>query len=162
MATKFTIGFLGAGKMATALARGFIRAEIVSPKEIIASDLSEAARAAFTKETGAKTTASNADVLKFAERPDSGRETRPGRQRAGRTARPFHERPSADFHRRRGDARQNGSGAARRRARHSRDAQHARARGRGGGGVCARQIRDGGGRRTGEETSFRRRHRVSR
>jgi pyrroline-5-carboxylate reductase len=66
MATKLTIGFLGAGKMATALARGFIRAEIVSPKEIFASDLSEAARTAFTKETGAKTTASSADVLQFA------------------------------------------------------------------------------------------------
>ena len=66
MATQLTIGFLGAGKMATALARGFIRAEIVSPKEIFASDLSEAARAAFTKETGAKTTASSADVLQFA------------------------------------------------------------------------------------------------
>jgi pyrroline-5-carboxylate reductase len=66
MATPLTIGFLGAGKMATALARGFVRAEIVFPKEIIASDLSEAARAAFTKETGAKTTASSTDVLKFA------------------------------------------------------------------------------------------------
>ena len=66
MATPLTIGFFGAGKMATALARGFIRAGIVFPKEIIASDLSEAARAAFTKETSAKTTASNADVLQFA------------------------------------------------------------------------------------------------
>jgi len=66
MTTPLTIGFLGAGKMATALARGFIRAEIVFPKEILAGDLSEAARAAFTKETGAKTTASNSDVLKFA------------------------------------------------------------------------------------------------
>ena len=55
MATPLTIGFLGAGKMATALARGFIRAEIVFPKEIIASDLSEAARAAFTDKTGAQT-----------------------------------------------------------------------------------------------------------
>src|ERR1039458_5838267 len=66
MATPLTIGFLGAGKMATALARGFIRAEIVFPKEILASDLSEAARADFTKKTGAKTTASSADVLQFA------------------------------------------------------------------------------------------------
>ena len=32
MATKLIIGFLGAGKMATALARGFVRAEIVLPK----------------------------------------------------------------------------------------------------------------------------------
>ena len=66
MSAKFTIGFLGAGKMATALGRGFIRAEIVSAGEIIASDLSEAARAAFTKETGAQTITANVDVLKFA------------------------------------------------------------------------------------------------
>ena len=36
MATKLTIGFLGAGKMATALARGFIHAELVGPKDIVA------------------------------------------------------------------------------------------------------------------------------
>jgi pyrroline-5-carboxylate reductase len=66
MATKLTIGFLGAGKMATALARGFVRAEIVFPKEIIAGDVSAAARTAFAKETGAKIAAANSDVLKFA------------------------------------------------------------------------------------------------
>jgi pyrroline-5-carboxylate reductase len=66
MATFLTIGFLGAGKMATALARGFVRAEIVTPKHIIAGDVSAAARTAFAKETSAKTTAANADVLKFA------------------------------------------------------------------------------------------------
>ena len=67
MSAKLSIGFLGAGKMATALARGFIRAEIVFPREIIASDLSDAARAAFAKETDAKTTATNTDVSKFAK-----------------------------------------------------------------------------------------------
>ncbi len=66
MATPLTIGFLGAGKMATALARGFVRAEIATPKHIIAGDVSPAARTTFTRETGAKTTAANADVLKFA------------------------------------------------------------------------------------------------
>jgi pyrroline-5-carboxylate reductase len=67
MASKLTIGFLGAGKMATALAKGFIRAGLVTPKQVIASDVSEAARAAFAKETGAKTTGSNPEVVNFAE-----------------------------------------------------------------------------------------------
>src|SRR5689334_4992443 len=67
MASKLTIGFLGAGKMATALAKGFVRAELVSPKQIIASDVSETACAAFAKEVGAKTTAFNPDVAKAAE-----------------------------------------------------------------------------------------------
>jgi pyrroline-5-carboxylate reductase len=66
MASKLSIGFLGAGKMATALAKGFIRAKLVTAKEIIASDVSEAACAAFAQETGAKTTAFNPDVAKFA------------------------------------------------------------------------------------------------
>jgi pyrroline-5-carboxylate reductase len=66
MASKLSIGFLGAGKMATALAKGFIQAKLVTAKEIIASDVSEAACAAFAKETGAKTTAFNPDVAKFA------------------------------------------------------------------------------------------------
>jgi pyrroline-5-carboxylate reductase len=64
MATKLTIGFLGAGKMATALAKGFIRAGLVTPQEVIASDPSEAACAAFAKETGARTTAFNPEVAK--------------------------------------------------------------------------------------------------
>jgi pyrroline-5-carboxylate reductase len=66
MASNLSIGFLGAGKMATALAKGFIRAGLVTPKQIIAGDVSEAACAAFEKETGAKTTAFNPDVAKFA------------------------------------------------------------------------------------------------
>src|SRR5262249_30916459 len=67
MASKLTIGFLGAGKMATALAKGFIGAGLVTPKQIMGADVSEAACAAFAKETGAKTTASNPDAVKFAE-----------------------------------------------------------------------------------------------
>jgi pyrroline-5-carboxylate reductase len=67
MSAKLTIGFLGAGKMATALARGFIRAGLVSASDVIASDPSEAARAAFAKEVGAKTAASNPEVAKFAD-----------------------------------------------------------------------------------------------
>jgi pyrroline-5-carboxylate reductase len=60
------IGFLGAGKMATALARGFVNAEIVFPREIIASDPFDTARKTFAREIGAKTVAANVDVAKFA------------------------------------------------------------------------------------------------
>jgi pyrroline-5-carboxylate reductase len=66
MSTKLTLGFLGAGKMATALARGFVRARLVAAKQVLASDPSPAARAAFAKEVGARTTASNAEVARFA------------------------------------------------------------------------------------------------
>lgn len=66
MAATLSIGFLGAGRMATALARGFIRAGLVSGKRTLASDPSPAARAAFTKTTGARATASNAEVARFA------------------------------------------------------------------------------------------------
>ena len=67
MSAKLTIGFLGAGKMAAALARGFVRAGLLTAREVIASDPSEAARAAFAKEVGAKTTASNPEVATFAD-----------------------------------------------------------------------------------------------
>jgi pyrroline-5-carboxylate reductase len=67
MSAKLTIGFLGAGKMATALARGFVRAGLVTAGQVFASDPSETARAAFAKEVGAKTTASNPKVAKFAD-----------------------------------------------------------------------------------------------
>jgi pyrroline-5-carboxylate reductase len=67
MSAELTIGFLGAGKMATALARGFVRAGLFTTGRVMASDPSEAARAAFTKEVGAKTTASNPEVVAFAD-----------------------------------------------------------------------------------------------
>jgi pyrroline-5-carboxylate reductase len=66
MAIRFTIGFLGAGKMAAALARGFIHAELVVPKDIIAGDPVAAAREKFAEEVGAKVTKSNAGVAKSA------------------------------------------------------------------------------------------------
>ncbi len=66
MAAKLNIGFLGAGKMATALAKGFVRAEIVLPREIIGGDPHEAARKNFADELGSKVTASNREVARFA------------------------------------------------------------------------------------------------
>ena len=65
MATKLKIGFLGAGKMASALAKGIIRAGLATPRQIIASDPNQAAAAAFQKETGCTTTTSNSEVLAF-------------------------------------------------------------------------------------------------
>jgi pyrroline-5-carboxylate reductase len=66
MVTSLNIGFLGAGKMATALARGFVRAELVTPKEINASDPHDIASKYFAAEIGAKTTTANSAVAKFA------------------------------------------------------------------------------------------------
>ncbi|EEF59623.1 pyrroline-5-carboxylate reductase [Pedosphaera parvula] len=66
MSAKLTIGFLGAGKMGTALAKGFIQAGLVSAEQIIASDPIEAAGKSFAKEVGAKVTSSNVEVARFA------------------------------------------------------------------------------------------------
>ncbi len=66
MSEPLKIGFLGAGKMATALARGFVRAEITFPKEISASDPHPGARKNFASEVGAKTCVANLDVAKSA------------------------------------------------------------------------------------------------
>ncbi len=76
MPAKLTIGFLGTGKMATALAKGFIRAGLVAPRQVFGSDLVSAARAAFGRETGARILPSNvrvveqASVLVLATKPD--------------------------------------------------------------------------------------------
>ena len=52
--------------MGTALARGFIRAGLVTAGQIIASDPVAGARAAFGREVGAEIAESNAEVVKFA------------------------------------------------------------------------------------------------
>ena len=54
MSAKIKIGFLGAGKMATALAKGFVNARLLSPEHLLASDPVAGARNAFAKEVGAK------------------------------------------------------------------------------------------------------------
>ncbi|HWQ92972.1 MAG TPA: pyrroline-5-carboxylate reductase [Clostridia bacterium] len=66
MAAHLQLGFFGAGKMATALARGFVRAGLVTPKDVLASDPNETACRHFAKEVGGKTTAFNPDVIRFA------------------------------------------------------------------------------------------------
>jgi len=76
MAAPLKIGFLGAGKMATALAQGFINARLVKASQLGAADPFDAARKHFTAATGAKTFAANleaaqaAKVLILATKPD--------------------------------------------------------------------------------------------
>ena len=62
--TRF--GFIGAGRMATALARGLISSEFAPPENVVACDVIEAARDQFSKETGATTRASASEVFRDA------------------------------------------------------------------------------------------------
>ncbi|GAB6165361.1 pyrroline-5-carboxylate reductase [Thermostilla marina] len=69
------IGFIGAGRMAQALAGGMIRSAIVQPRDVTASDPSEAARKAFQEATGAdsvddnETVVNRSDVIFLAVKP---------------------------------------------------------------------------------------------
>lgn len=76
-ATKLRWGFIGSGRMATALIRGMIRAGTTDAASVSASDPDEASRAALAKETGVEVTDSNravaerSDVLVLAVKPQS-------------------------------------------------------------------------------------------
>ncbi len=70
------IGLIGAGRMATALGRGFVGATLTPPSSLLASDPHEATRAAFEREIpGAKVVAENGpefsgcDVVILAVKP---------------------------------------------------------------------------------------------
>jgi pyrroline-5-carboxylate reductase len=71
------VGFLGAGRMATALARSWVRAGLVSPSRCRASDPLPQARAAFTAATGCPAAADNravaasGDLLVLAVKPQA-------------------------------------------------------------------------------------------
>ena len=67
MSAKLSIGFLGAGKMATALARGLVRAKLAAADQIFASDPVAAARAAFAEETAGKVIGTNVEVIQSAK-----------------------------------------------------------------------------------------------
>lgn len=58
-----SVGFLGAGKMATALARGWLDAGLLTSAALRASDPAPAAREAFAEATGGQADAANAAVL---------------------------------------------------------------------------------------------------
>jgi pyrroline-5-carboxylate reductase len=58
-----TIGFLGAGQMATALARGFVAAGLLRGDQIFASDVAQPALDAFCTQVPGATRAENATVI---------------------------------------------------------------------------------------------------
>jgi len=74
------VGFLGAGKMATALARGWLDAGLVAADRILASDPSSTAREQFHSGTGVPAAENNlqviaaSDVLILAVKPQSMRD----------------------------------------------------------------------------------------
>src|SRR6266851_5103235 len=57
------IGFLGAGRMATALARGWLAAGLVTAERVIAADPLPQARQAFQAETGLRAIEANREVV---------------------------------------------------------------------------------------------------
>lgn len=67
MSHGLRVGFLGAGKMATALATGLSQAGLTDPSRILASDVLAPAREQFAKATGARTTADNTEVVREAD-----------------------------------------------------------------------------------------------
>jgi pyrroline-5-carboxylate reductase len=66
MSAAISVGFIGAGKMASALAQGFLRAGLLEPAQLTANDVSAAAAAAFVQTTKARLAATNADVARAA------------------------------------------------------------------------------------------------
>ncbi|MCM8535632.1 MAG: pyrroline-5-carboxylate reductase [Lentisphaeraceae bacterium] len=73
--SKFKIGFIGSGKMATAIAAGIVNQKVYSSNQIIASDISEESLKHFKEKCGAETCTDNqrviseSDIVVFAVKP---------------------------------------------------------------------------------------------
>src|SRR5262245_1222089 len=67
MSTVGRIGFVGAGKMAAALARGWLAAGLTTTERLSASDPLPQARDAFAADTGVRPASDNASVLAVSE-----------------------------------------------------------------------------------------------
>jgi pyrroline-5-carboxylate reductase len=61
------IGVVGAGKIGSAIARGMIKAGLVTKDQVMASDVSDALRQAIAKELDIKTTPDNGKLCDFAD-----------------------------------------------------------------------------------------------
>jgi pyrroline-5-carboxylate reductase len=67
MSTGPRIGFLGAGRMATALARGWVTAGLAAAEQVLASDPLPSAREAFAAGSALRATADNREVVRHAD-----------------------------------------------------------------------------------------------
>lgn len=67
MLPDLTVGFIGAGKMASTLARGFLRADLVKNETLYASDPVPESRVAFEEATGVQASDSNLETAKRAQ-----------------------------------------------------------------------------------------------
>ncbi len=65
--TTRRFGFVGAGKMGTALIQGIVRAGLASQATVIASDVLAEAREKLRKESGVRVTDSNVEVVKSSD-----------------------------------------------------------------------------------------------
>lgn len=64
---KEKIGFIGAGKIGSAILRGIVRAGLVKKGQVMASDPENGLREALAKEPGIRVTAKNAELCDFAD-----------------------------------------------------------------------------------------------
>ncbi len=67
MNAPLSIGFLGSGKMATALAKGWIQAGLANVEQVLAGDPVLASREGFTRDTGARSVADNRQVVEASD-----------------------------------------------------------------------------------------------
>jgi pyrroline-5-carboxylate reductase len=67
MMLKEKIGIIGAGKIGSAIARGIIRAGLVTKDQVMAGDVAEPLRESIVKELGIKATPDNGKVCDFAD-----------------------------------------------------------------------------------------------
>ncbi|MCH2207431.1 MAG: pyrroline-5-carboxylate reductase [Lentisphaerales bacterium] len=61
--SNYKIGFIGSGKMATAIAAGLVNQKVFQASEVIASDISEESLKYFSEKCGADTCTDNAKVV---------------------------------------------------------------------------------------------------
>src|SRR4051812_31730817 len=67
MTEGLRVGFLGAGRMASALARGWVAAGLTTPADVLASDPLPAARTSFSADLGLRATDNNLEVVEHAD-----------------------------------------------------------------------------------------------